>query len=228
LTSGDQSAVEPPGPIPNPEVKRRSANGSETIGLVRVGRRQVYARLQAVKCSEPGSFFCPRGEILRRENQRGAKLQRISKGLRKNDQCDHKLIVTVISIYGFNAGRLGISIRHSYRLFVAHGELTEKLGTGQSSRSLAQVGPWNRIRNHVYNYQLRELDGRLKNARPSYLKKNEEAVNTLKVIIIEKMKELELSTDRMVKFWIYNEVRRELHPSLQRVWSLKRARVVCP
>ena len=55
--SGDQSAVEPPGPIPNPEVKRRSADGSETIGLVRVGRRQVYARLQAVKCSEPGSFF---------------------------------------------------------------------------------------------------------------------------------------------------------------------------
>ena len=47
LPSGDQSAVEPPGPIPNPEVKRCSANGSETIGLVRVGRRQVYARLQA-------------------------------------------------------------------------------------------------------------------------------------------------------------------------------------
>ncbi len=45
LTSGDQSAVEPPGPIPNPEVKRCSANGSETIGLVRVGRRQVYALL---------------------------------------------------------------------------------------------------------------------------------------------------------------------------------------
>ena len=57
LPSGDQSAVEPPGPIPNPEVKRRSANGSETIGLVRVGRRQVYARLQACKCSGPGSFF---------------------------------------------------------------------------------------------------------------------------------------------------------------------------
>ena len=42
LPSGDQSAVEPPGPIPNPEVKRRSANGSGTIGPVRVGRRQVY------------------------------------------------------------------------------------------------------------------------------------------------------------------------------------------
>ena len=41
--SGDHSEVEPPGPIPNPEVKRFSANGSETIGLVRVGRRQVYA-----------------------------------------------------------------------------------------------------------------------------------------------------------------------------------------
>ena len=56
LPSGDQSAVEPPGPIPNPEVKRRSANGSETIGLVRVGRRQVYARLQEIGA---GLFFCP-------------------------------------------------------------------------------------------------------------------------------------------------------------------------
>ena len=44
LPSGDQSVVEPPGPIPNPEVKRHSANGSGTIGPVRVGRRQVYAR----------------------------------------------------------------------------------------------------------------------------------------------------------------------------------------
>ena len=52
--SGDQSVVEPPGPIPNPEVKRRSADGSETIGLVRVGRRQVYARLQAIGA---GLFF---------------------------------------------------------------------------------------------------------------------------------------------------------------------------
>lgn len=41
--SGDQSAVEPPGPIPNPEVKRRSADGSGTTGPVRVGRRQVNA-----------------------------------------------------------------------------------------------------------------------------------------------------------------------------------------
>ena len=47
--------MEPPGPIPNPEVKRRSANGSETIGLVRVGRRQVYARLQVIGA---GLFFC--------------------------------------------------------------------------------------------------------------------------------------------------------------------------
>ena len=56
LPSGDQSAVEPPGPIPNPEVKRRSANGSETIGLVRVGRRQVNARLLS---KGVGHFFCP-------------------------------------------------------------------------------------------------------------------------------------------------------------------------
>ena len=49
--------MEPPGPIPNPEVKRRSADGSETIGLVRVGRRQVYARLQAIGA---GLFFVGR------------------------------------------------------------------------------------------------------------------------------------------------------------------------
>lgn len=36
--------AEPPGPIPNPEVKRRSADGSGAIGPVRVGRRQVFAR----------------------------------------------------------------------------------------------------------------------------------------------------------------------------------------
>ena len=53
--SGDQSEVEPPGPIPNPEVKRLSANGSGTIGPVRVGRRQVIARIQLTL--GPGSFF---------------------------------------------------------------------------------------------------------------------------------------------------------------------------
>ena len=41
--SGDQSGVEPPGPIPNPEVKRPSADDSGTTGPVKVGRRQVYA-----------------------------------------------------------------------------------------------------------------------------------------------------------------------------------------
>ena len=55
LASGDQSVVEPPGPIPNPEVKRRSADGSGTIGPVRVGRRQVIARLQLTL--GPGSFL---------------------------------------------------------------------------------------------------------------------------------------------------------------------------
>jgi hypothetical protein len=40
--SGDHSKVEPPGPIPNPEVKRFCADGSWTIGPVRVGRRQFF------------------------------------------------------------------------------------------------------------------------------------------------------------------------------------------
>ena len=55
LPSGDQSVVEPPGPIPNPEVKRRSADGSGMKGPARVGRRQVNARLQHPL--GPGSFF---------------------------------------------------------------------------------------------------------------------------------------------------------------------------
>ena len=61
LPSGDQSAVEPPGPIPNPEVKRCSADGSGTIGPVRVGRRQVHAppRTQV----QGGALFCPRFDI---------------------------------------------------------------------------------------------------------------------------------------------------------------------
>ena len=40
--SGGHSKLEPPGPIPNPEVKRLCADGSWTIGPVRVGRRQFY------------------------------------------------------------------------------------------------------------------------------------------------------------------------------------------
>jgi hypothetical protein len=41
LGSGDHGAVEPPVPIPNTEVKRRSADGSLTTGHARVGRCQV-------------------------------------------------------------------------------------------------------------------------------------------------------------------------------------------
>ena len=43
--SGGHSKLEPPGPIPNPEVKRLCADGSWTIGPVRVGRRQFYMPL---------------------------------------------------------------------------------------------------------------------------------------------------------------------------------------
>jgi hypothetical protein len=39
-TSGDPSAVAPPVPIPNTEVKRCSPDGSTAIGRARVGRRQ--------------------------------------------------------------------------------------------------------------------------------------------------------------------------------------------
>ena len=38
--SGDLSAVEPPVPIPNTEVKRCSPDDSASIGCAKVGRRQ--------------------------------------------------------------------------------------------------------------------------------------------------------------------------------------------
>ena len=40
LGSGDNSAVAPPVPIPNTEVKRCSPDGSTATGRARVGRRQ--------------------------------------------------------------------------------------------------------------------------------------------------------------------------------------------
>ena len=47
--------MEPPGPIPNPEVKRCRADGSWAKGPARVGRCQVFARLLRKK--EPGFFL---------------------------------------------------------------------------------------------------------------------------------------------------------------------------
>ena len=44
----------PPGPIPNPEVKHDSAEGSVAIGYVRVGRRQVIRKSR----SSNGPAFC--------------------------------------------------------------------------------------------------------------------------------------------------------------------------
>ena len=41
--SGDLSAVAPPVPIPNTEVKRCSPDDSASLGCAKVGRRQIYA-----------------------------------------------------------------------------------------------------------------------------------------------------------------------------------------
>lgn len=74
--SGGQSAVEPPGPIPNPEVKRCSADGIGTTGPVRVGRRQVFARHpQQCGCR---ALFLPgcRGRIRRATGWKGGLLLR--------------------------------------------------------------------------------------------------------------------------------------------------------
>ena len=61
--SGDHSAVAPPVPIPNTEVKRCSPDGSASIGCARVGRRQNLRPAAwkqgaglffPAKCHEPG------------------------------------------------------------------------------------------------------------------------------------------------------------------------------
>ena len=58
----DNSAVEPPEPIPNSEVKRSSADGSVGLPHVRVGHRQALIlkipnRFFLIKASV-GDFFC--------------------------------------------------------------------------------------------------------------------------------------------------------------------------
>ena len=58
--SGGSSAVEPPVPIPNTEVKHRCADGSVAIGHVRVGRRQVIRKNRFRK--EPA--FCVWGPMI--------------------------------------------------------------------------------------------------------------------------------------------------------------------
>ncbi len=55
--SGDPSAVAPPVPIPNTEVKRCSPDGSASIGCARVGRCQYFARHLGNKM--PGISFLP-------------------------------------------------------------------------------------------------------------------------------------------------------------------------
>ncbi|MDH4444391.1 MAG: helix-turn-helix domain-containing protein [Akkermansiaceae bacterium] len=73
-------------------------------------------------------------------------------------------------------------------------ELTEKLKAGEF-----------RI-NSIY-YQLGKLGGRLKVARPSHLKKDEEAASAFTITLAEKMKELELPTGRKIKLWVYDKMR---------------------
>lgn len=66
LKPGGQSAVVPPGPVPNPEVKRCRANGSRTIGPARVGRRRdFFHQAPSIKsidgaCSFLGNSLSPK------------------------------------------------------------------------------------------------------------------------------------------------------------------------
>ena len=54
--SGDSSAVAPPVPIPNTEVKRCSPDDSASIGCAKVGRRQSFC--PASWKQGAGHFFC--------------------------------------------------------------------------------------------------------------------------------------------------------------------------
>ena len=55
-SSGDNSAVVPPVPIPNTEVKRCSPDDSASIGCAKVGRRQ-FPRLALAKIKAGRPFF---------------------------------------------------------------------------------------------------------------------------------------------------------------------------
>ena len=55
--SGDHSAVEPPVPIPNTEVKRCSPDDSASIGRAKVGRRQYLPPLASSPLARGGFFF---------------------------------------------------------------------------------------------------------------------------------------------------------------------------
>ena len=81
--SGDHSAVEPPVPIPNTEVKRRSANGSLTKGHARVGRCQVMSP----HCeSSAGSLRFERKNLT--EERKRLTEDRLVFGARLGDLCD--------------------------------------------------------------------------------------------------------------------------------------------
>jgi hypothetical protein len=60
--SGDPSAVAPPVPIPNTEVKRCSPDDSTSIGCAKVGRRQSYAPFFA-KAGNGALVFTPVSSI---------------------------------------------------------------------------------------------------------------------------------------------------------------------
>ena len=63
----DNSAVEPPEPIPNSEVKRSSADGSVGLPHVRVGHRQALI-LKTLTGTLLGFFFVCRKVLARDAN----------------------------------------------------------------------------------------------------------------------------------------------------------------
>ena len=115
----------------------------------------------------------------------------------------------------------------------AKAELTEKLKAGEF-RTAGQAEAWLKEKHqiefgtHSIYYQLGKLGGRLKVARPSHLKKDEQAASAFKTTLAEKMTALELPEGRKVRLWVYDEMRYGLHPLVRRVWSLRGLRVVTP
>ncbi len=112
-------------------------------------------------------------------------------------------------------------------------DLTEKLKAGEF-RTAGQAEAWLKEKHQIefgtnsISYQLGKLEGRLKVASPSHLKKAEEAASAFKITLAEKMKELKLPAGRKIKLWVYDIMRDRLHPLVRRVWSLKGVRVVTP
>jgi len=79
----------------------------------------------------------------------------------------------------------------------------------------------------IYKY-LGKCGGRLKVTRPYNPLKDQEQENEFRVKLADKMEALNISKDKNVKLWVYDEMRYGLHPLTRKMWSLRGIRAIAP